>query len=84
MGYTATIGVITYWKPYQHFVIQRAHHIWFDEYNYRLSIEDNHNPGSLLLWQDHGIHIHHSELLNFFPCELDLTYNPFSYTKIIT
>ena len=40
MGYTATTGVILYWKPDQPFVIHRAHHVWFDEYNYRLSLED--------------------------------------------
>ena len=32
MGYSATTGVILYWKPYQTFIIHRAHHAWFDEY----------------------------------------------------
>ena len=36
-------------RPY--FLIHRAHHVWFDEYNSRLYIEDKHNPGSLLLQQ---------------------------------
>ena len=34
------------------FFIHRAHHVWFDEYNYRFSIEDMHSPCSLLLQQD--------------------------------
>ena len=40
MGYIATTGVILYWKPDQPFIIHRAHNVWFDEYNSRLSIED--------------------------------------------
>ena len=52
MGYAATTGVILYWKQDQQFIIHRAHHVWFDEYNSRLSIEDNHTPGLLLLWKD--------------------------------
>ena len=38
MGYAATTGVIIYWKSDQHFLIYRDHHVWFDEYNYRLYI----------------------------------------------
>ena len=34
VGYTATMGVIIYWKPDQHFVIHIDHNDWFDEYNY--------------------------------------------------
>ena len=49
MGYAATTGVIIYWITDQQFVIYRAHHVWFYEYNYRLSIEEKHTPGSLLL-----------------------------------
>ena len=49
MVYAATTGVIIYWKQYQPFVFHRAHNIWFDEYNFSLSIEDKHTPGSLLL-----------------------------------
>ena len=49
MGYAATIGFIIYWNPDKPFVIHIAHHVWFDEYNYRLSIQDKHNPGFLLL-----------------------------------
>ena len=45
MGYAYTTGVILYWKPDQLFIIHRAHHVWFDEYNSRLSIEDKHTPG---------------------------------------
>ena len=64
--------------------IHRYHHVWFDEYNYRLSIEDKHTPGSLLLRQDPEGHIHDSDLLNLIPCELDLTSTPFIYETIIT
>ena len=66
-GYAATTGVIIYWKPDQPFIVHRAHHVWFDGYNYRLSIEDKHTPGSLLLRQDHKFHIHDSDLLNLIP-----------------
>ena len=84
MGYAATTGVIICWKPDQPFIIHRAHHVWFGEYNSRLSIEDKHTPGSLLLRQDHDGHIHNSDLLNLIPCELDLTSTPFSDETIIT
>ena len=57
---------------------------WLDEYNYRPSIEDKHNPGSLLLWQDPESHIYYSDLLNLIPCELDITSTPFSDTTVIT
>ena len=46
MGYAATTGVIIYWNPDQPFFIHRAHNVWFDEYNYRISIEDKHTPSS--------------------------------------
>ena len=49
VGYVYTTGVILYWNPYQPFFIHRSHHVCFYEYNYRLSIEDKHTPGSLLL-----------------------------------
>ena len=84
MGYAATTGVILYWKPDQPFIIHRAHHVFFDEYNSRLSIEDKHTPGSLLLRQDPEDHIHNSDLLNLITCELDLTSTTFRYEKIIT
>ena len=84
MGYAATTGVILYWKPDQPFIIHRAHHVWFDEYNSHLSIEDKHTPGSLLLRQDPEGHIHNSDLLNIIPCELDLTSTPFRDETIIT
>ena len=60
MGYAATTGVILYWKPDQHFVIQIAHNVWFDEYNSRLSIEDKHTTGSLLLCKVSEGHINDS------------------------
>ena len=84
MGYAATTGVILYWKPDQPFIIHRAYHVWFDEYNSRLSIEDNHTPGSLLLRQDPEGHIHNSDLLNLIPCELDLTSTPFRDETSVT
>ena len=49
MVYAATTGAILNWKLDQNIVIHRAHHIWFDEYNSRLSIEENHTTGSLIL-----------------------------------
>ena len=58
MVYEDITEVILYCKPDQPFIIHRAHHVWFDEYNYRLSIEDKHTPGSLLLRQDLEGHIH--------------------------
>ena len=67
MGYAATTGVILYWKPDQPFIIHRAHHVWFDEYNSCLSIEDKHTSGSLLLRQDPEGHIHNKDLLNLIP-----------------
>ena len=84
MGYEATTGVILYWKPDQQFIINISHHFWFDEYNYSLSIEDKHTPGSLILWKYPEIHIHDSDPLNLIPCELDLTSTPFNDEKIIT
>ena len=56
----------------------------FDEYNYFLSIEDKHTPGSLILRQDPEGHIHDSDLLNLITCKLDITYIPFSNETIIT
>ena len=82
MGYESTTGVIIYWNPDQQFIIHKAHHVQFDENNSRLSIEDKHTLGSLLLSQDAEGHIHDSDLLNLIPCKLDLTSNPFSDEKL--
>ena len=84
MGYSDTTGVILYWKPDQPFGIHRSHHFWFYGYKSRFSIEYKHTPGSLLLQKDSGVSIHYSELLNFIPCEIDLTYPIFSDKTIIT
>ena len=84
MVYAATTGVILYWKPYQHFVIHRAHHFWFDEYNSRLSIEENYTPGFLLLQKDPESHINNSQLLHLISFILDLKSTPFRDTTIIT
>ena len=73
-----------YCKPSQPFVIHRAHHVWFDECNSRLSIEDNHTLGYSPLKKYSESIIHGSELLNFIPCELDITSTPFCVTTIIT
>ena len=84
MGYAATTGVILYWKWYQPYIIHRAHHVWFDEYNYCLSTEDKHTPGFLLIRKYPEGYIRDSDLLNLIPCELDLTSTPFSDETIIT
>ena len=84
MGYPATTGVIIYWKLDQPFFIQRAHNCWFDEYIFRLYIEDKHTLGSLLVRKDPESLIHNSDLINLILYELDLTSTPFSDTKIIT
>ena len=67
VGFASTTGVIIYSKPYQHFVIHRSHHVWFDEYNYHLSIEDKPTTGYKLLQQDTESLIHNSELPNLNP-----------------
>ena len=68
MGYAATKVVIIYWKLDQLFIIHRENHVWFDEYNYRPSIEYKHTPGSLLPRQfPEGI-IHDSDLLTLITC----------------
>ena len=84
MVYAATIGVILYWNPGQTFVIHRAHHIWYDEYNSCLSIKDNHTTGYLIPQQYPEILINNSDLLNLIPCEIYLKSTPFSNTIILT
>ena len=59
MGYIATTGFILYWNPYQPFSVHRSHCFLFGEYDYFLSIEYNHDPGSLVLKQDPEI-THHN------------------------
>ena len=84
MGYETTIGIIIYWNLYQTFFVHRSHHFSFDEYRSRLSLEDKHTPGYLLLQQYTKIIIHNSDLLKLIPCELDITSTPFIYTTILT
>ena len=50
MGYAATTGVILCWKSDQQFLIHMVHHVWFDEYNYCLSILyiTTRSPGFML------------------------------------
>ena len=84
MEYEYTTGFILYWKPNQSFVIHRAHHVWFDEYNSRISIEDKHTLVSLLLIQYLESCIYNSNLLNLIPCEIDLKTTSFNDTTIIT
>ena len=50
------------------FVIHISHHVLFGEYNYHLSIEDKHTPGSLLFWKYPESFIDDSDLLNFILC----------------
>ena len=83
MVYADTKGVILYWKPDQPFIIHRTHHVWFDGFNSRLSIEYNHTPGSLLLWQYLKGRIYDLDLLNLILCGLDITFTPFSDETII-
>ena len=59
MVYASTTKVILYWKPDQPFGIHIDHHVWFDKYNYNISIEDKHNTGYLLLQQYPESRIHH-------------------------
>ena len=82
MIYAATTGFIIYWKPDKPFVIQRAHHNWFDEYNSCPSIEYKRTQGSLILRKDSESNLHNSDLLNLIPYELDITYTPFIDTTI--
>ena len=84
MVYADTTGVILYWNPDQPFLIHRAHNVWFDEYNYHLSIEYKHTTDYLLLQQYPESLIHNSDLLKWIPRELDITPTPFSDTTIIT
>ena len=84
MGYAATIGFILYWNPDQPFVIHRAHHVWFDEYNYCLSIEYKHTTSYLLLQQDPESLINNSDLLKLIQRELYLTPTTFYDTTILT
>ena len=84
MGYVAPTGVILYWRPYQPSFIHRDHHVWFDEYNSCLSIEDKQNPDSLLLHKYPESLINNINLLNFIPCELNITSTTFSDTAITT
>ena len=67
MGYAAITEFVIYWKPDQPFVIHIAYHVWFDGYNYHLSIEDKHTPGSLLFWNYPESFIDNSDLLNLIP-----------------
>ena len=84
MEYADTTDVIFYWNLYQPFVVHRAHDVWFDEYNSRISIEDNLTPGYLLLQQDPESNVHHSDLFTLIPCEIDLASTPFCDATIIT
>ena len=84
MGYAATTGDIIDWNPDQPFVIQISYHVWFDEYNSSLSIEDNHTPGSLLIKQYPESILHHLDSINLISYELDLISTQFFYITMIT
>ena len=47
-------------------------------------MEGKHTTGYLPLQQDPESLIHNSYPINLIPCELNLTYTPFSNTKILT
>ena len=66
-----------------YFYIHIEHDHWFDEYNYHISKEDKHTTGSLILQKDPESILHHSDLLNLIPCELDITSTPFIDTSIL-
>ena len=84
MVYTDTTWVTIYWKQDQPYYIHRAYNYWFDEYNSRLSIGDNHKPRFLILqWDTEGI-IHNLDMLKLVSCELDVTPTIFYDSKIIT
>ena len=83
MGYLDNTVVILYWKPDQLFFIYKAHHVWFDEYNSRLTIEYKHTPGYLLLRQNTESCVHNSDFLNLIPCEINIKYTLSSDKKII-
>ena len=84
MIYAATTGVIIYCNPCHNFPINRSHHAWFYEYNYRLYTEDKHTPGYLLIQQYPGIILHNLDLINLIPCELGLTSTLFRDATMIT
>ena len=83
MGYEATTGVILYWNLDQTFVIHRSNNVCFDEYNFNLSIEDNHTPCYLILQQHPESIIHISDIFNLILCDIDLTSTTFRNTTII-
>ena len=60
MVYADTTSVILYWNPDMTFIVHRAHHVWFDEYNPHQSIKAKHNTGYLIPKQDPEILIHNS------------------------
>ena len=68
MVYAATKEVIIYWKPDQPFFIHIADHFWVDEYNFPLSIEHTHSPGSLPIQQYPKSLINNSDLLTCISC----------------
>ena len=65
-------------------MVRISRHAWYDEYNYRLSIEEEHNPDSLPLKKYAESHIHNLDLLNLILCDLDITSTTFSDTTILT
>ena len=83
VGYADTALVIIYYNQDQNFYIHRAHHDWFDEYNYCLSIEDNYTPSYLLLLQDTENLLRDLDLLNLIQCKLYLIFDPFCDTTMI-
>ena len=61
--YSYTTVVILYCKRDHSFSIRGSHYSWFDEYNYHISMEDKHTPGSLPFQQYPDILLHNSYLI---------------------
>ena len=84
MVYIGTAVVILYCKPYQTYYFCRSHHAWFCWYSYRIYIEDNRTPVSLILQKDPERFIHNLNILELILCEIDLISTPFRDATIIT
>ena len=58
--------------------------MWLDEYHSRLTTEEKHTPGLILLQDDtEGFLQQNPGKLNLIPCELDLSSTPFCYIETI-
>ena len=56
--------------------------MWLDEYNSRLTTEEKHTPGLIILQDDtEGFLQQNPGKLNLIPCEFDLSSTPFFYIE---